>query len=1220
MGPLAVTGLILVGSCFDDPISSPVHIGQFALAPSFDNNSAVLVEIDRLHLTLRRVSDNSIALDTTVTIAAASDSVDLSFRVGMFTQTDKFELTLQLFSPSDELVFEGGPLTVTPSTGGGDQVPPIDIPLAYVGVGANAAGVRFVTTAAQVFFGGTVGVVAEAFGADGAAIPGTPIAFSSLDPNRASVPDPAAGQVLGGSERGDARIVATLLTGPADTTTVKVQPTPSAVAVVSGNDQSGDVGGTLAQPIVVEVAGADQLPVEGVAIAFASAEGGTFSPASAVTGVDGRASTSWTLGPTAGTQTGSATVEAFPSVQASFAANAAPAAATQLVFAQQPTSATQGTVVSPPVTVEVRDVNGNLVTSATNSVTLTIGTNPGGGILGGTVTVAAVAGVATFADLSIDLPGSGYTLVASSGTLTQATSAAFDIFGPRRVSWVGTVSGNWSDGTKWSTGMPPAPVDSAVIQQPGTYTVTLDVDATVADLRIGASTGIQTLITTSRTLTITGTSMHVDLNGVFEVAGGTLTGAGFVGVTGTLKWIAGTMSGSGITRIEPGGSLVLGVPASLTVTLTQRTLEVAGTLTWSGTGNLTLSSGAALTVLGTGVVDMQSDAALVNGGGTPAPTVSNAGTWRKSGGAGSAVIGLPFSNTGTVDVASGTLDVSQGYTHGPAAIAQGAGTLNIGANSLSVTGTVSVGNLMIGGLLSSGGGTFSIGTVVFTGTGPQTIPAVFSYQNVTVTGTAQFELATISIVGNLAIAGSGIAEVGDASVSVGGGLSTEGSGALSMTGRSGSLGVTGGAAFNGGSTEGKLLNGTLAVGGTFKQSGNALSFASTGTVVTFNGSAVQAVSFASPGLASSRLASVNVSGAGLDFVTDVAISGVLTIGGFLGGAVTGVGVTAFVGGGVDNFGGEGGSWLVDNTVFTAPPSVVPNSAKNVTFQAGALLPSFFSVSGNLDVTGGDLNLGTNTVLVGGNFSTSGAATLTMDNVSFPPTLDVEGHVTFGGGSTFNRLLTGTIRVAGNFIQSGDAESFHADNLHTIVFDGTAQTISFATPGIGAGVTASHFAHLEFNTSGSITLNSDIFAHSDLTVGSLVIPTVIGNGNRMAVGGVNVNGLTLERVLFEWNGTTGFPSFGTFAAFTNVTFNKYLPGDVPLTVIDEGTAATIDYAMPALTFTTTPDGITGFYIRATDSDGGIDVLEIDVSTSLTVPACNAKLFQPLNGAIIVSNCP
>ncbi|MBK9067044.1 MAG: carboxypeptidase regulatory-like domain-containing protein [Gemmatimonadetes bacterium] len=104
-----------------------------------------------------------------------------------------------------------------------------------------------------------------------------------------------------------------------------------------------------------------------------------------------------------------------------------PGAAAQLAFGQQPTSSTGGGVIAPAVTVLVQDAAGNTVTGATSSVSLAFGANPGSGTLGGTVSASAVAGVATFGDLTVDKVGTGYTLAASSAGLTGATSAAFDV-------------------------------------------------------------------------------------------------------------------------------------------------------------------------------------------------------------------------------------------------------------------------------------------------------------------------------------------------------------------------------------------------------------------------------------------------------------------------------------------------------------------------------------------------------------------------------------------------------------------------------------------------------------------------------------------------------------------------------------------------------------------------------------------------------------------------
>src|SRR5262249_29465865 len=56
------------------------------------------------------------------------------------------------------------------------------------------------------------------------------------------------------------------------------------------------------------------------------------------------------------------------------------------------------------------------------SVTIALANNPGGGTLVGTLTEPVVDGVATFSGLTLDAAGSGYTLQASSGSLTSPPS------------------------------------------------------------------------------------------------------------------------------------------------------------------------------------------------------------------------------------------------------------------------------------------------------------------------------------------------------------------------------------------------------------------------------------------------------------------------------------------------------------------------------------------------------------------------------------------------------------------------------------------------------------------------------------------------------------------------------------------------------------------------------------------------------------------------------
>src|SRR5262249_49472392 len=63
----------------------------------------------------------------------------------------------------------------------------------------------------------------------------------------------------------------------------------------------------------------------------------------------------------------------------------------------------------------------------TDQVTVALGNNPGSGTLSGTTTVTVSGGVATFSNLSINNAGTGYTLTATSGSLTGATSASFNV-------------------------------------------------------------------------------------------------------------------------------------------------------------------------------------------------------------------------------------------------------------------------------------------------------------------------------------------------------------------------------------------------------------------------------------------------------------------------------------------------------------------------------------------------------------------------------------------------------------------------------------------------------------------------------------------------------------------------------------------------------------------------------------------------------------------------
>src|SRR5207249_4635257 len=107
--------------------------------------------------------------------------------------------------------------------------------------------------------------------------------------------------------------------------------------------------------------------------------------------------------------------------------NITPGAATQLVFTVQPSNTTAGAPITPAVQVTAQDAQGNTATQFTANVTVALGTNPGGGALSGTTTVAAAGGVATLASLSVNKVGTGYTLTAAATGLPTQPSAAFNV-------------------------------------------------------------------------------------------------------------------------------------------------------------------------------------------------------------------------------------------------------------------------------------------------------------------------------------------------------------------------------------------------------------------------------------------------------------------------------------------------------------------------------------------------------------------------------------------------------------------------------------------------------------------------------------------------------------------------------------------------------------------------------------------------------------------------
>jgi hypothetical protein len=234
---------------------------------------------------------------------------------------------------------------------------------------------------------------------------------------------------------------------------------------------------------------------------------------------------------------------------------------------------------------------------------------------------------------------------------------------------------------------------------------------------------------------------------------------------------------------------------------------------------------------------------------------------------------VSFSNAARVD---GNLALTTGTM-------TGAGTLTVVGNaSLSSATIASITGLSVGGTLSSLA-TFTVGTVTFTGGGPQIIPAGLAYQNVVVTGSANFTSGVNSLSGSLTV--TGLLDLNGQTVNVAGNFAVSGGGGqFKMQAAASILNVTGNVTINSNAGNGFLTDGTLRIGGNYAQvaGGNGNFDASASHVTEFNGAAGQSISFATPGTAagtSSHFANLKVANSnasGITFISNTFVNGQFT--------------------------------------------------------------------------------------------------------------------------------------------------------------------------------------------------------------------------------------------------------------------------------------------------------------------------------------------------------
>ena len=395
-----------------------------------------IVPVSKVRVMLYR-ADSSVALDTMVTFPDGKDSVTVSMDVPLSPTApasgEPMNMNLKYVSPAGDTVFRGAaPIVATAatvSTGSGGGTPPpaqVTVTVTYTGTGATAKSVVIAPRTQQVFIGQTFTWSASALDASGNALANTPFKWTSLDTAVAGITNAASG-VGTTKKRGTARIVAELLTGPKDTVILTVNAAASAIAGVSGDNQTSVVGQQLANPLVVRVLGSDALPLAGTPITVTFGTGATAPVSQLTTDENGLASTTWTLAGTAGPQTATFAATGLSGSPVTFKATATPGAATALAATVNPPASIVAGQSLGTVQFTARDAFGNTAPSFAGSVTVALKGGAAGAVLGGTTVATATAGVVTFSELVITTVGTGYTLVASSPGLSSGTSTAFEV-------------------------------------------------------------------------------------------------------------------------------------------------------------------------------------------------------------------------------------------------------------------------------------------------------------------------------------------------------------------------------------------------------------------------------------------------------------------------------------------------------------------------------------------------------------------------------------------------------------------------------------------------------------------------------------------------------------------------------------------------------------------------------------------------------------------------
>ena len=270
------------------------------------------------------------------------------------------------------------------------------------------------------------------------------------------------------------------------------------------------------------------------------------------------------------------------------------------------------------------------------------------------------------------------------------------------MNWTNTSGGNWNVAANWLPNQVPSTNDIAVITNAGIYTVTLNVNPTIAGLIVGGSSGTQTVATAGCALALNGEG-SVNLHGRLLLSGGAISGTNQIGLVGTMTWESGAIDTNTTLVVSPEGNVTL-ASAGNTAKNLHGSVTNGGLITWRMYGNFGI--GGTLHNLAGALFDAQVTNRSITRSGDNAVIV-NEGIFRKSTGSGDLACSVPLQNRGTVDTTIGTLTLTGGSILQSGSTFIGAGQARLGAGTHTLDGDLYATNLVLYGATVAGAATLS---------------------------------------------------------------------------------------------------------------------------------------------------------------------------------------------------------------------------------------------------------------------------------------------------------------------------------------------------------------------------------------------------------------------------------------------------------------------------------------------------------------------------------